>query len=186
MALYPKEGGFMIAEYASSFATIVGLASAFASGRTASKSDEVQDFIRWLIEHNHEEACRYLEKNQAATKLIADFLKNQIPQIHEKLDAINLLLLQMIEEREGSSLDSSRALGNQYGKRSITIFFERLKGGEYLNAEFDAVLNHVKELLHGHMQSVDIYVLDAMVREILTSKVSAHDVVNRHWDNLIR
>ena len=75
----------MIAE----FATIVGLLSAFSSGRQASEQAAVSDFLAWLSEHNHEEIRTAIESNHATTVSIKALLNKGLDDVHKKLDDIS-------------------------------------------------------------------------------------------------
>lgn len=75
----------MVAE----FATIVGLLSAFSSGRSGQEQLELSEFLAWLSEHNHEEIKRSIESNQATTISIKALLHKGLVDVHEKLDGIS-------------------------------------------------------------------------------------------------
>jgi hypothetical protein len=74
----------MIAE-ASTFATIVGLLSAFSSGRQSQSTADVTDFIRWLMEHNHQELVSLIEKSYETSISIKALLNRQSSELNKKL-----------------------------------------------------------------------------------------------------
>lgn len=78
----------MVMEYASSLATIAGLASAFLTGRDIKKGQELQEFIEWLIKHNHKELAEEIKKNQTTAISTKAFLNKEIPEIQSKLDSL--------------------------------------------------------------------------------------------------
>lgn len=75
----------MVAE----FATIVGLLSAFSSGRTGQQQLEFSEFLAWLAEHNHEDIKKSIESNQATAVSIKALLNKGLVDVHEKLDDIS-------------------------------------------------------------------------------------------------
>jgi len=80
-----KGRGTMVAE----FATIVGLLSAFSSGRSGQQQLELSEFLAWLSEHNHEDIKKSIESNQATTGSIKALLNKGLVDVHEKLDDIS-------------------------------------------------------------------------------------------------
>lgn len=74
----------MFAE-ASTFATIVGLLSAFSSGRQSQSTADVTDFIKWLTEHNHQELAGLIEKNYATSISIKALLSQHSSELNKKL-----------------------------------------------------------------------------------------------------
>ncbi|GHA14028.1 hypothetical protein GCM10008090_24760 [Arenicella chitinivorans] len=75
----------MIAE----FAQVVGLLSAFASGRKANEIADVGEFLNWLTEHNHIELCEKIRRNQETTLSIKIILNKGLESVNEKLDKIS-------------------------------------------------------------------------------------------------
>ena len=82
----------MLGELVSGYASIVGLLSAFAASRNGQKTEDFQNFIEWLIEHNHEELVLEIHKNQSTAIFIKAFLNKEIPEIQLKLDSILALV----------------------------------------------------------------------------------------------
>lgn len=87
----------MIAE----FATIVGLLSAFSSGRSGQKHVELSEFLVWLTEHNHDDVKKSIEANKATTISIKSILSKGLDDVHEKLDAISERLAILASRSEG-------------------------------------------------------------------------------------
>lgn len=87
----------MVAE----FATIVGLLSAFSSGRTGNKQIELNEFLVWLIEHNHDDIKQAIEENHATTLSIQTILNRGLVDVHEKLDTISERLAILASRSDG-------------------------------------------------------------------------------------
>ncbi|MDK9556105.1 hypothetical protein QQF73_00610 [Marinobacter sp. M216] len=176
----------MIAEYAAASATIVGLLSAFATGRDVTKGKELSEFIAWLIEHNHHQLVDEINKDQATTVFIKAFLNREIPQIHAKLDAVLALVQSLMERRSaGEEAAFGTPLNAHYGKRIITFLFEQFKSHGFTNDDFDYALEETRALLDQHLEPINLYVLEKMVRECLSSNASATEIVHEHWQNLV-
>ncbi len=75
----------MITE-ASAFATIVGLLSAFSSGRQSDSISELTEFISWLLEHNHQELAQSIEQNATTAASIKALLNLHNEELHDKLN----------------------------------------------------------------------------------------------------
>ncbi|MDT3337302.1 hypothetical protein Q4Q49_18670 [Shewanella sp. SP1S1-7] len=87
----------MVAE----FATIVGLLSAFSSGRTGNKQIELNEFLVWLMEHNHEDIKQAIEANHATTLSIQTIFNRGLVDVHEKLDTISECLAILASRSDG-------------------------------------------------------------------------------------
>ncbi|MBF6650416.1 hypothetical protein [Methylobacter sp. BlB1] len=176
----------MIAEYTAAYATIVGLLSAYATGRDVQKGLEIDEFIEWLIEHNHQKIVEEIQRNQATSIFVKAFLNREIPEIQLKLDSI-LALVQSLIERQSENSDApvGMPLNHHYGKKMLTFLFEQFKSNRFSISNFDYALEETEYLLKGHLEKVNPYVLETMVRECLSSRISATEIVHKHWLNLI-
>lgn len=176
----------MISECVGVSATIVGLLSAFATGRDIKKGNELSEFIAWLTEHNHNQVVKEIQQNQATSVFIKAFLNREIPEIHTKLDAV-LALVQSLIERQGAGDEViiGTPLNEQYGKRMITFLFEQFKSHGFTIDNFEYALEETQSLLDRHLESINQYVLEKMVREFLSLKISATEIVHKHWPNLV-
>ena len=87
----------MIAE----FATIVGLLSAFSSGRKADEHASMTEFLEWLTDHNHEEIRKLIESNQSTTISIKALLNKGLDDLHTKLDDISERLAILASRTDG-------------------------------------------------------------------------------------
>ncbi len=81
----------MITE-ASAFASIVGLLSAFSSGRESRSTAELTEFVAWLIDHNHQELAKFVEQNLQTSTSIKALLSQQNSEVHRKLDEMGHLM----------------------------------------------------------------------------------------------
>lgn len=176
----------MLVEFALEYASIVGLLSAFSASRNGQKAEGFQSFIEWLIRHNHEELALEIQKNQSASIFIKAFLNKEIPEIQLKLDSI-LALVQIAAERLQDNPESplEQDFGYRYAQRILTFMFEHFKHEKFKIESLDYALEITKELIHGHLKDFNNYVLEAMVRECLTSRISATEIVHKHWDSLV-
>jgi hypothetical protein len=96
----------LIAEYTAAYATIVGLLSAFTTGRDVEKNIEISEFTTWLLEHNHHKVVEVIERDRATSIFVKAFLNREIPEIQYKLDAI-LALVQSLLERQSDEADAT-------------------------------------------------------------------------------
>jgi hypothetical protein len=101
----------MIAE----FATIVGLLSAFSSGRKTEEQTAISDFLAWLSDHNHDEIRALIEKNQATTISIKSLLNKGLDDVHHKLDDISNRIAILASRSNGVE-----ELALAYAKESIS------------------------------------------------------------------
>lgn len=101
----------MIAE----FATIVGLLSAFSSGRSGQKHVELTEFLVWLTDHNHADVKTSIETNQATALSIKSILSRGLDDVHEKLEAISERLAILASRSEGIEM-----LAIAYANESIS------------------------------------------------------------------
>ena len=85
----------MILESASAYATIVGLLSAFSSGRQADKSADLNEFTSWLMEHNHQELVDAIKQNQTTSIGIKSLLNQNASELNSKLDYLGETLGQL-------------------------------------------------------------------------------------------
>jgi len=87
----------MVAE----FAMIVGLLSAFSSGRKGGENADLTEFLAWLTEHNHDEIRSSIERNQATTISIKALLNKGLDDVHKKLDDISNRIAILASRSEG-------------------------------------------------------------------------------------
>ena len=73
---------------AGSYATIVGLISSFAAGRSAKSQLEFNEFLEWLIRHGHEEIRELIESNQATSASLKALLNEGRAELVRRLEAI--------------------------------------------------------------------------------------------------
>jgi hypothetical protein len=124
------------------FATIVGLLSAFSSGRSDQKQLELSGFLAWLAEHNHEDIKVLIEANQATTISIKAILNRGLVDVHERLDDISERLAILLSRTEGVE-----DLAVAYAKTSISDqALEILKLMEANESEYFLLSNELSKV----------------------------------------
>ncbi|WP_286976919.1 hypothetical protein [Pseudomonas sp.] len=83
------------------FATIVGLLSAFTSGRSATEQAKIADFYAWLSEHNHEMIRESLESKQVTAVSIKALLNRGLDDVTRKLDDISTRIAILVSRSDG-------------------------------------------------------------------------------------
>ena len=76
-------------EQANTFATLVGLLSAFSGSRQAKSTAELSEFMSWLIEHNHSELAKSIEANYATSVSIKALLNQQNAELSRALGELS-------------------------------------------------------------------------------------------------
>jgi hypothetical protein len=117
----------MITE-ASAFATIVGLLSAFSSGRQSKGIAELTEFISWLIEHNHQELAKTIELNATTSASVKALLNQQNEELHYKLDGLGHAMA-LIASRmpDLSELAASVVPGAELSEQAYSIIIQMHK-----------------------------------------------------------
>ena len=103
------------------FATIVGLLSAFTSGRTGSQQLNYSEFIAWLTEHNHEEVIEMIEANQSTITGIQTVLDKGLTDIRETLVDISKRLALLATRSEGVRALAIASADELISEQSIEI-----------------------------------------------------------------
>lgn len=167
-----------------SYALIVGLLSAYSSGRDLSKAIELAEFNKWLIEHNHQDVIDSIEHNLATSVFIKAYLNRELPQIQFKLDSIEGMVRSLVSSNNDEQ-PNPHILEGQYAKGVVTLFFEHSMIDRLTLNDFDNLLEQLAYLMEGEGLKYDNYVLETMVRECLQKKGTPSDVVNKHWFMLL-
>lgn len=162
-------------------ATIVGLLSAFSSGRGANKALDIAEFQVWLAEHNHENIVQLLNSDAKTNTFVKAYLNHQVPEIQSKLDTIINLVKIMANDREG---DEAGYTGKHYLKGVALLGLERVINSRLEPEEFDIAHSYVSEMIgeHSHYNK---YVLEKMIRDCLHRKNTASHIMNMYWLDLI-
>lgn len=92
----------MIVE-ATAFATIVSLIGQFRSERNASKGQNFEEFLAWLIDNNHTELKNLLEANTQTTIGIKALLGENQKILLDRLSRIDDLLVSIVGNIDGFS-----------------------------------------------------------------------------------
>ena len=79
----------------SAFATIVGLLSDFVSQRRQSGSNDFQEFVRWLMEHQHGEVVQLLSQQARTVTSVKAMLTQDREELRGQLDALDRTLAAM-------------------------------------------------------------------------------------------
>lgn len=74
---------------ANAFATIVGLLSAFISGRGSELTSDVAEFKQWLADHRHEDFAQLIEDNHNTTISVKALLSHQTRALDTKLSELS-------------------------------------------------------------------------------------------------
>jgi len=159
------------------FAIIVGLLSAFSSGREAKSVLEIAEFQRWLTEHNHEDIVQLLSLDMKINVFVKSYLNQQIPEIQSKLDTIINIVQLMENDGESDEVEYS---GKHYLKGVTLVGLERVIHSNLTPEEFDIAHSYVADVI-GDGASYNKYVLEKMVRDCLLRKNTAYDTLNIHW-----
>lgn len=128
---------------ASAFATIVGLIGQFRGERSSRIQSTLDDFMKWLIESNHNELKELLENNAQASEGIKNILQEDRELFLEKLESINRALLSFASGISGFSavaeaINPNAILSNQ--AISILTQFENYEASKVLeNHTFDGM-----------------------------------------------
>ena len=159
------------------FAVIVGLLSAFSSGREAKSALEIAEFQSWLAEHNHEDIVQLLNSDMKTNIFVKSYLNRQIPEIQSKLDTIINLVQVMANDSESGEVEYS---GKHYLKGVTLLGLERVIHSNLTSEEFDIAHSYVVEVIGDH-SIYNKYVLEKMVRDCLLRKNAPSDILNIHW-----
>ncbi len=122
----------MITE-ATTFATIVGLLSAFTSGRKADAIADLADFTAWLIEHNHEELAKVVESNLKASVSIKSLLAQQNAEVLNQLGELGHTMAVIASRMPGfSGVVSAVVPGAELSQQALSILLQmRANGTEF-------------------------------------------------------
>jgi hypothetical protein len=159
------------------FAVIVGLLSAFSSGREAKAALDIAEFQGWLTEHNHEDIVQLLNSDMKTNIFVKSYLNQQIPEIQSKLDTIINLVQLMANDGDSVEVEYS---GKHYLKGIALLGLERVIHSNLSSDEFDIAHSYVVEMI-GDDVSYNKYVLEKMVKDCLLRKNTASDTLNIHW-----
>lgn len=88
---------------ASAFATVVGLIGQFRSERSGQKQSDLNDFMQWLVETNHNELKVLLENNVKAVEGIRSTLQEDRQLFLAKFEGMNSALVSFASGISGFS-----------------------------------------------------------------------------------
>ncbi len=163
------------------FATIVGLLSAFSSGRGVQDASGLAEFQTWLAEHNHKDIVHILENSSKTNIFVKAYLNNEIPEIQRKLDLITDLVLTFVK---GPVQDEAEFSGEHFLKGVMLLALERIIGSGLRQGDFDIALSYAEEMVGEHCD-YNKYVFEKMIRECLRRQCTATAIQSTYWADLI-
>lgn len=164
------------------YTAIVGLVSAFSSGRGSQNALNIADFQVWLAEHNHEEVVQQLSTNVQTQIFVKAYLNRQLPEIQSKLDFIINLVGSLASE---PLMDESVFSGKHYLKGVVLLGIERIIESGLHSEDFDIAHSYVCELI-GESIYYNRYVLEKIIRDSLLRNQTASHILNLYWLDLVR
>ncbi|MFB9867073.1 hypothetical protein [Vreelandella sulfidaeris] len=163
------------------FATIVGLLSAFSSGRNAKKALDLAEFQVWLSEHNHEDVIELINFDANINLFVKAYLNKQIPEIQNKLDTIIELVIFLGHNNQSGEIEFS---GKSYLKGVLLLGLERLINSGLGTEDFDIAHSYIVDVI-GDNSRYNEYVLEKMVHVCLQKKNTASHVFYTYWPDLV-
>jgi len=154
---------------ASGFATIVGLLSAFSSGRQSQSTAELTEFIAWLIDHNHKELAKTVEQNFSTSASIKALLNQQSSELNKKLDTLsetmalvasrvpdlNDLVTSILPSTELSEQAHSIILQMHKNKTEYFLVSKAMnRGPQLIPSNGDAITYDEEQFLHDDLETL--------------------------------
>lgn len=162
------------------YAVIVGLLSAFTTGRDVKKVLDITEFQAWLAEHNHEDLVGLIEADTKTNIFVKAYLNRQVPEIQRKLDTIIDLVKAMAGEEERRE---NGFTGKNYLKGVLRIGLERLIDSRLNLNDFDIAHSYFCELI-GDGIPYNKYVLEKIVRVCLERSYTSSEILEMYWLDL--
>lgn len=163
------------------FAQIVGLLSAFSSGREAKKTLDVVEFQQWLFKHNHEDVIQRLDSDAKTAIFVKAYLNQQVPEIQSKLDQIIDLVKAMAYSVSGEGQDGEKTFSGKHFLRGMLLLgLERVIHSDLKLEDIEFALAYVLEGIGDDIQYNE-YVLERMIRESLSRNSTATEILSRYW-----
>ncbi|CZT30250.1 hypothetical protein [Pseudomonas cerasi] len=165
------------------YTTIVGLVSAFASGREASQALSVAEFNSWLAEHNHQELAKVIDHNLGVAVFIKAYLNRELPQVQTKLDALTAMVEVLVERSEET--DTSVVLPGEHYAKNVALLFI----GRVMEIGRDTNIGYVVDELEDHLTRNQIRfnhrAVARMVEDAAGRTETAAHILQRHWDDIV-
>ena len=142
-----------------SFATIVGLMSAFKTEKETSKGNEYEEFLSWLNEKKHKEIISLLESNAKTAISIKAFLHQDREAIISTFQRIEDVLVLLSSQINGvSDIASSLYPGEELSDQSIDILkqFIESNGSKFIMAKSMSIGPRLI-VLDGDVQSIEYH-----------------------------
>jgi len=165
------------------YTTIVGLVSAFASGREASRALSVAEFNSWLAEHNHQALAKVIDQNAGLSVFIKAYLNRELPQVQTKLDAL-MVMVEMLVERSVDSSITAALPGEHYAKNVALLLIGRvMEIGRTTNIEY--VVDELEDHLTQNAIEYDHRAVKRMVEDAAGRTGTAANILQQHWDDIV-
>lgn len=162
------------------YAAIVGLLSAFTTGRDVNKILDMAEFQAWLAEHNHGDIVRLIESDSRTSIFVKAYLHQQVPEIQRKLDTLVDLVKAMANEGERDEVSFS---GKHYLKGVLKFGLERIIDSRLDSNDFDIAHSYVCESI-GDSVYCNKYVLEKMIRVCLERTYTSSQILELYWLDL--
>lgn len=165
------------------YTAIVGLLSAFTSGRDASKALNLAEFTAWLTEHSHANLAAAIEQNAGVTIFIKAYLNRELPQIQTKLDALTSMI-KVLVERSDDQAPVGLLPGERYAKNVTLLLLGRVMEYDH-SVDANFVVNELEQILDQASISYRREILSTMVEQAIFRKNTASTILETFWDELI-
>lgn len=159
------------------YAVIVGLLSAFTTGRDVKNVLDIVEFQAWLSDHNHDELVRLIDTDTRTNIFVKAYLNQQVPELQRKLDTIIDLVKAMAGEGRQDELAFS---GSHFLKGVLRIGLERIIDSRLNSNDFDIAHSYVCELI-GDDVCYNKYVLEKVIRVCLERSYTSSHVLEMYW-----
>lgn len=165
------------------YTAIVGLLSAFTSGRDASKALSLAEFNAWLSEHSHSELITAIEQNAGVAIFIKAYLNRELPQIQTKLDALTSMI-EVLVERSDDQVSAGVLPGELYAKNVALLYLGKaMEYGRSVDAQF--IVDELEYILKQGSISYHRDILHTMVEHAMSRTSTASTILGTFWGELI-
>lgn len=165
------------------YTAIVGLLSAFTSGRDASKALSLAEFNVWLSEHSHSELITAIEQNAGVAIFIKACLNRELPLIQTKLNALTSMI-EVLVERSDDQVSAGVLPGELYAKNVALLYLGKaLEYGRSVDAQ--SIVDELEYILRQGSISYRRDILHTMVEHAVSRTGTAATILGTFWGELI-
>jgi hypothetical protein len=133
-----------------SFATVISLLASFKAEHKTASEDEFNDFMTWLIKHNHTDIKELLSINTQATIGIKAILNQDREILFAKLEAIDKVVSKVAGSIEGfDKVASALHPGQELSKQAKSVLKQIVKSGASKFLQSKAIGRHPIYLILG-------------------------------------